>query len=343
MYPEDKPVEGAYVLLKDAYGKEWDGYTNADGICVLNANIDNTKPVSLEVKKTGYKKETKTITPYIWSNDGYAFGFNNQNNILRKINTDEMYMVYSDGDSVVYGYSSDFGKYWLLEKIGRGVNPTIVKTMDGLIAMWNNPTNTYIEYAVLTSPWIPGEDFPVLRSSEPILRSAWSNDNKYGAYIGHRWLNVDRGDLLFGKWNDSDIENLIIDTVFDFEGNDGAIPMASPLASPFYIYDEETYISGCISTDWELVSRWWDKRIGTWKEKFRLSPIGQKAMNPSVDYDNQVTTFIWEVDNNGTTEIWRSGMEYGEISVTEGMNKYPISKNVVQSSYINNYLSLIHI
>ncbi|MCK4524653.1 hypothetical protein KAU15_06975, partial [candidate division WOR-3 bacterium] len=235
IYPVDPgflptPLSDAIVSISNALDISYSGITGATGIITTNGNTSYTKKVDIEVTKETYRTYTETIEPYIWSNDKNAFGENNQNSILRKASTNIMHMVYSDGDSIVYGCSDDFGKYWYLEKIGRGINPTIVKTETGLIAMWNYSTN--IEYSILSSPWTPIDtvSLPVCWKSEPTLTGAKSSPYKYGAYIGYRHLPSHKGDLIFGKWIDDALVNLEIDTVFRADGSiEGIIPKASPI------------------------------------------------------------------------------------------------------------------
>lgn len=335
------PSVGTSVKCYDEKGIIYfDGTTNTDGIYSYLFNLKSNANLFIEVDKIGFVKEIRKITPYIWSGIGEGFGKNNQRKIVRDINSDRMHMVYSDGDSVVYGYSDNFGGIWYLEKIGEGVNPSLVKTESGLIAMWNRGTN--IEYAIKSSPW-SGEDSlsqPLLWSSEPVLSGSWESGNRYGAYIGNRYLNEARGDLVIFRWLDDDIENVIFDTIFGYDGRiDSIVPMYSPLVTPRYYYGYETYEAGCIDDKWRLVTKMRNLNDSTWTSK-QISSKDQIVMDPSVDYDNHITTYIWEVyKGEGITEIWNDRV--GKVNLTEGLNKYPVSRGAIQNSYINDYSRII--
>lgn len=335
------PVINAKTNIYQKNQLLYSDFTDVDGSSFYDIYLKNTSSLSLTVEKEGFVPYTGEITPYIWSESGYGLGLNNQRKVVRELNSDRMHMVYTDGDSVIYGYSDNFGGIWNLEKIGRGINPSLVKTTEGLIAMWNNGTN--IEYAVKSSPWGGFSQYPVLWSSEPVMFGSWESDRKIGGYIGYRYEGLNRGDLIVGVWSDEDIGNIEFDTVFTYTGTkDGVVPMFSPVVVPCYELPtlSESYMAACIDTGWHLVGSRWDMLNSTWSYFDLISPAYQKAQNPSGDYDNRVTIFIWEVDNgDGTTEIWNS--EYGRVSSGRGINRYPISRNVVQSSYIRDYDKII--
>ncbi|MEO0234584.1 MAG: T9SS type A sorting domain-containing protein [candidate division WOR-3 bacterium] len=337
-----KPSIGANVKCYDEKGKIYfNTLTDNNGDVSYLFNLKSNLRLFVEIDKTGFVKEIREIMPYIWSKSGYGLGLNNQRKVVRELNSDRMHIVYTDGDSIVYGYSDNFGGIWNLEKIGKGKNPSLVKTTEGLIAMWNNGTN--IEYAVKSSPWGGYSQYPMLWSSEPVLFSSWESDRKIGGYIGYRYEGLNRGDLIVGVWKDEDIGNIEFDTVFTYTGTtDRVVPMFSPVVVPYYDVAtlSESYMAACIDTGWHLVGSRWNGSISNWSYFDFISPVNQKAQNPSGDYDNRVTIFIWEVDNgDGTTEIWNS--KYGRVSFGRGVNRYPVSRNVVQSSYIKDYDKII--
>lgn len=355
------PLQGADVTIKNGENIDYLGQTNTQGVFEITDYVNYSGDISINVEKETYRTYEGLINPYMWSNKKNAFGKNNQNNILREANSESMHIVYSVGDSIVSGYSDDFGKYWYVDYIkvenelgdivtARGTNPTLVKTEDGLIAMWNH--GSYIEYSKLTSPWTPIDTvgIPMCWNSEPVLTEAKSSIYKYGAYIEYTTWPSEKGDLIFGKWLDEFIDYMDLETVLKSDGSiNNIIPMASPLVSAYMKDIVESYLVGCISTDNEYIAKLWDPTIPEWEDELRfISLTDQMAMSPSVDFDGYNSTFVWEVDNqDGTIDIWgRKLTPYGMtqpgiISVTDGINTYPINKDDILYSYVNNGNKLI--
>jgi len=105
------PVIGALVELTNGDDYIYSGTTNLHGVYEVGTYLHNNKIINIKVTKDRYKTYTGNIYPYLWSNVPEAFGTNNQEHIVRKPNTDEMEMLYTTGDSVVYGRSVDLDRH----------------------------------------------------------------------------------------------------------------------------------------------------------------------------------------------------------------------------------------
>ncbi|MEO0288828.1 MAG: hypothetical protein ABIN00_04265, partial [candidate division WOR-3 bacterium] len=211
------PVSGALVEITNGEDYVYSGLTNQNGIYEVSTYLTNNKKIELKVTKDRYKTYTGMINPYLWSNTPDAFGKNNQEHIVRKPNTDEMEMVYSTGDSVVYGRSGDFGKIWKLEVLGSGVDPVIVRTKEGLIVIWRSGISSY-NYRIKSSPWTPGDTIvnPVMWLSEPVLGYNYTIGRTYLGYIGNRYLQMEMGDYILGSMEELNTDDIYYDTVVSY-------------------------------------------------------------------------------------------------------------------------------
>lgn len=346
------PVVGALVELTNGDDYLYSGTTNSNGIYELGTYLDNNREISIKVTKDKYKTYTSTITPYLWSNIAEAFGSNNQDHIVRKPNTDEMEMLYTTGDSVVYGRSTDFGQTWELEILGKGKDPVLTRTKDGLIALWKENESTF-GYSIKASPWTPVDTLispTVVWFSEPVMGYNYTTDKTYIGYIGNRYLNIEAGDFILGSMEGIDTLTIEFDTVVSYYGEIGYVPMKSPVFSLYYDNQNITisHLIGFIDTMKNYMIKNWNTSIGKWKELRTINNVGQVCNAPTVDYYGEVTTFAYEVINSdGTRDIWKAKMVDGVLTEPEkvntftGVNKYPKVKNNYLNVYINNEKRLI--
>jgi len=76
----------------------------------------------------------------LWTDDPLALAHNGNRHLVRKPNTQELHLVYTDGGKVIHRYSSNGGIDWTLPKIsGDGKFPTITLSYDNLpLVAWTD-------------------------------------------------------------------------------------------------------------------------------------------------------------------------------------------------------------
>ncbi|MGE3062957.1 MAG: T9SS type A sorting domain-containing protein [bacterium] len=125
-------------------------YTDSNGRAQFDLRTETTYPVIINAEKVGYFAKTDTIKPYMWSTTSDALGPNSSNHLIKQGSI--LHLSYSDGDSIVYGKSKDFGITWELTKISRGKDVCITAITGGMAAVWKDGETW--QYAYTTSPWI---------------------------------------------------------------------------------------------------------------------------------------------------------------------------------------------
>uniref|UniRef100_A0A7C3N6J2 T9SS type A sorting domain-containing protein n=1 Tax=candidate division WOR-3 bacterium TaxID=2052148 RepID=A0A7C3N6J2_UNCW3 len=344
-------IPGLEVTLTDNEGFNYKGITNDSGYVHIPAYLSSNRPLTLTIDGVGYIPYTSTIHTYLWSNVRGAFGRNNQEHIVRKPNTDEMEMLYTTGDSVVYGRSEDFGQTWELEILGKGKEPALTRTKDGLIAIWKEGESTFW-YSIKHSPWTPVDTLisPTVWFTEPVVGYNYTTDKTYMGYIGNRYLNIERGDYILGSMEGIDIGTLVFDTVVSYYGEDNKVPMKSPVFSLFYDISSTSisHLIGFIDTTKNYLYKLYTSKLPQWTKLRTINKSGQVCNAPTADYYGEVTTFAYEVINiDGTRDIWKAKMIDGFLTEPErintfiGVNKYPKVKNNYLHLYVNNDKKLI--
>ncbi len=345
-------VPDASVIITDNIGAyNVSGLTDTNGNINFSAYLKSNRALQIIIDKKGFVKYSSTITPYLWSNVRGAFGRNNQEHIVRKPNTDEMEMLYTTGDSVVYGRSEDFGQTWELEILGKGKEPALTRTKDGLIAIWKEGESTFW-YSIKHSPWTPVDTLisPTVWFTEPVVGYNYTTDKTYMGYIGNRYLNIERGDYILGSMEGIDIGTLVFDTVVSYYGEDNKVPMKSPVFSLFYDISSTSisHLIGFIDTTKNYLYKLYTSKLPQWTKLRTINKSGQVCNAPTADYYGEVTTFAYEVINiDGTRDIWKAKMIDGFLTEPErintfiGVNKYPKVKNNYLHLYVNNDKKLI--
>ncbi|MEJ5307111.1 MAG: T9SS type A sorting domain-containing protein [candidate division WOR-3 bacterium] len=348
-----KAISGLEVLLTDSQpgGFYFKGLTDNWGQVIIPAYLKSNRSLYLTIDGIGYVPYTSTIDVYLWSNTQDAFGKNNQEHIVRKPNTDEMEMVYTTGEDVVYGRSEDFGKIWELEVLGSGVDPVLVRTGSGLIAIWRNGISSY-SYAIKSSPWTPSDTLvnPVIWLSEPVLGYNYTAGRTYIGYINNRYLQMERGDYILASMEELNTDDIYYDTVVSYRGEYNKVPMKSPVYSLYYNQLERniSHLIGFIDTSFQYVVSRYNIETKKWSDFEILNNLGQRCNAPVADYYGEVTTFGYEVMNvDNTRDIWVVKMVDGVIGTPErvniysGLNRNPKVRNNYLVSYVNNYNKII--
>ncbi|MDD3803807.1 MAG: hypothetical protein PHW02_05410 [bacterium] len=137
-------------------------YTDSNGRAQFDLRFETTYPVIIRAEKLGYFAKTDTIKPYMWSTTSDALGPNSSNHLVKQGGM--LHLSYSDGDSIVYGKSRDFGSNWELMKVSGGKDVCITAITGGIAAVWKDGETW--QYAYTTSPW-----------TEPIIPSVMGYRN----------------------------------------------------------------------------------------------------------------------------------------------------------------------
>ncbi len=349
-----KGISGFEVLLTDSQpnGFYFKGITNKFGQVFIPAYLKSNRPLYLTIDGVGYVPYISTIDVYLWSKTPETFGKNNQEHLVRKPNTDEMNMVYTTGDSVVFGKSTDFGQTWDLEILGEGTDPVLTRTSSGLISVMRKGSSSYY-YTIRTSPWTPVDSMvsPTLWWSEPVLGYNYTIGKTYLGYINHRYLQSKAGDYILVSMDELNTEDIYYDTVVSYLGDTSCneIPMNSPILSLYYDGIYVSHLIGFIDTLNEYAIKTWDLKLKIWLGRKIINNPNQICNAPTTDYYGEVTTFTYEVINpDGTNDIYSRRLKKGildagavKINTTTGKNEYPKTSNGILINYISDKNKLI--
>jgi hypothetical protein len=98
----------------------WDWAVAVSGRYIFNARFD-----------AGFEIYENLLVH--WTDDPLALAYNGNHHLVRKPNSEELHLVYTDQNKVIYRYSSNGGANWTLpEVIGDGSFPAIVLDSNGL-------------------------------------------------------------------------------------------------------------------------------------------------------------------------------------------------------------------
>lgn len=350
VYPDESgeeiatPIIGANVVLRST-DVDVSGITNASGYIGSIDKTAYTTPISLTVTKDRYRTYEGLIMPYMWSTTNEALGTNNQTHIVRKPETNEISIVYSDGDSIIYGSSYDFGNIWHLEKIGAGVYSTIVKRTNGVTVLWQSGLNE-ISYSEKSSPWTPVDTViqHLMSVSEPVLTRHPSpdNDSLFASIIEYRSWPPTSGDFILATWNNQGLETATFDTIVPYTGDEEdeyIIPLKSPLVGKYLPVNQYVNLIGFTSTNNQLMVKLQDPFIYNYFRPTLISITDQIVASPSLDVYGNTTTFIWTADNGTSSEIWKRKLIGGILTDAEriddvtGINTNP----KIKDNYINSF------
>jgi|GEM_PF-4226297 len=142
------PVAGAGVGLNkidDIYEMET---TNSAGQATFHIYANITGTINVTASKTMCipSRTSIEVRGGFWSDDPFALAYNGNRHLVRKTNSEELHLVYTDWGQVIYLYSTNGGGDWTLpEIIGDGKFPAIalsstylpaVTWTDNLGALW---------------------------------------------------------------------------------------------------------------------------------------------------------------------------------------------------------------
>jgi hypothetical protein len=345
-------IPGLTVTLTDNQpgGFYYQGITDEYGWVFIPAYLNSNRPLKLTIDGVGYVAYRSTIGAYMWSNTSETFGTNNQEHIVRKLKTDEMDMVYTTGESVVYGRSIDFGQTWDLEVLGRGTEPVLTRTASGLIAVWRDGMSSY-SYSIKSSPWIPEDTLvnPAILLSEPVLGYNSTTSQTYLGYINHSYLQREEGDYILTSMNELNTDGIYYDTIVSYLGEYDKVPVKSPVFSLYNTTDFTAQVIGFIDTSTNYIAKIWNTNIMQWTQPTTVSNANQICNAPTTDYYGDATSFVYEaVNTDETKDIYRRKLSKGiidanavKVNVTMGKNEYPKASNGIFINYINNSNKLI--
>ncbi|HAV91898.1 TPA: hypothetical protein DCW38_01790 [candidate division WOR-3 bacterium] len=344
------PLQGVEVKYGNGYFSNV-GYTDEIGVYRSILNVDRTNPIVVTLSKPMYKTMSYSIKPDIWTSRPVTFQESNQRNILNVPNTSILNMIYEINDTIVYGESSDFGDNWVMERVGTGRNPVFVQTSGGIVAVWNDKEVEF-NYAVKASPWTPEDSLTpsICWYSEMALAKHPSTDAVYGAFINNYDEDEYGGDLMFVNWNGTDVENAELQLVKEYDYTEATSPKYSPVITNYF---NKSLLLVVPSTGWISINsdfRVMNKVNNIWQEIINGYPInlsGQLCSNPTADYKLNKTTFVWQVEEDLGTSIWKREISSGtvnepvQISSVEGMNTNARYDGGKIFAYINEECNLV--
>lgn len=358
------PMSNIKVHISSAEALDATMFTDTDGKAEFNVFLHSTNDVSVVSSYNERLIRTDIIKPYIASAIPEALGKNNQTSIIRVPGTDTVYMVYSDGVYIMLAKSDDYGKNWYADYIcfdddydpvttpirAMGINPTLIKVQDGVMAFWNNGSS--IEYSIMHSPWIPVDTMggELMVSSEIVVVGSYATSQKMSFRLINELLAEEEKKGGYDSWADGLDPQFISDTVFMDDGSiDGIIPKESPFVQIYIQGSKESVLVGCIDIYDRVVIKKFDVNADSWMPAEIISLADQKASEPSADFDGFTTTISWKVETDGGegSEIWEKAFaplsiwDLSEVSLREGSNNYPINRENALSSYIQDYHSII--
>ncbi len=172
----------------DLYG----AYVNADG------QVGNIFPVSVSagpqyaaeichgpedlmlVTFTGLFSQTNTNRIWVkflgdhtlWTDDQLALAYNNNRHLARKPNSDELHLVYTNGNGIAYRYSPNGGKDWTLPvRVGTGVYPALcLDSQNNPCLTWTNGNMLYYSRKTSAQGWQTNQyTFGLDQPSHPVI------------------------------------------------------------------------------------------------------------------------------------------------------------------------------
>jgi hypothetical protein len=338
------PLSGATITLQST-DITFTGVTNLLGSVSCIKKTAYTTPISVTITKDRYRTYEAEIYPYMWSTTNEALGENNQTHMVRKPATSYLSIIYSDGDSIVYGSSSDFGKIWHLVKIGAGTMPTLARRSGGLTALWKN--GQMLEYATMSSPWSPVDTVisPAYSVSEPNLfkHPDPANDSLFACVIESRQVQT-CGDYILATWYDVLVESMTSEVIVPYTGDiqdESVIPNKQPIVCKYLAIGNYYNLISFISSNNQLIAKLQNPMYSYYKVPFIVSNDNQIVSNSSFDVYGNTTTFTWSADNLSSSEIWHRKLVDGNFSDAEridnlnGFNSNPKVKDNFIYGYVN--------
>ncbi|MDD3804508.1 MAG: T9SS type A sorting domain-containing protein [bacterium] len=338
------PIAGATITLQST-DIAFTGITNLSGSVSCTKKTSYTTPISVTITKPRFRTFEAEIYPYMWSTTNEALGENNQTHMVRKPATSYLSIIYSDGDSIVYGSSSDFGKIWHLEKIGEGTMPTMVRRSNGITALWKN--GQMLEYATMSSPWSPVDTavYPVYSISEPNLfkHPDPTNDSIFACIIEGTELQT-WGDFILASWYDVLIESMTSEVIVPYTGDEydnTIIPFSQPIVSKYLALGNYYNLISFTTSNNQLITKLQDPFKLSFIRPFLVSNQDQIVANSAVDVYGNTSTFIWSANNLSSSEIWKRKLVDGSFTDAErvdyltGFNSNPKVKDNFIYGYVN--------
>ncbi|MDD3803903.1 MAG: T9SS type A sorting domain-containing protein [bacterium] len=344
------PIAGATITLQST-DVSFTGITNLSGAVSCTKKTSYTTPISVTITKDRFRTYETEIYPYMWSTTNEALGANNQTHMVRKPATSYLSIIYSDGDSIVYGSSSDFGNIWYLQKIGAGTMPTMVRRTNGITALWKN--GQMLEYATMSSPWTPVDTVinPVYSISEPNLfkHPDPTNDSIFACIIEGTELQT-WGDFVLASWYDVLIESMTSQVIVPYTGDEddnSIIPFSQPIVSKYLALGNYYNLISFISSNNQMVTKLQSPKQSFYLAPFIVSNQEQIVSNSAVDVYGNTSTFIWAADNLSSSEIWKRTLVDGSFTDAErvdsltGFNSNPKVKDNFLNGYVNDAKKII--
>ncbi|MDD3804306.1 MAG: T9SS type A sorting domain-containing protein [bacterium] len=325
-------------------------YTDSNGRAQFELRTETTYPVIIRAEKLGYFAKTDTIMPYMWSTTKEAMGPNSSKHVIKNDKDGSVHLIYTDGDSIVHGRSTDFGANWELEKIGHGDYASITQIIDtdsvGMAAVWKDGESWVYDWSM--SPWV-GEDTvspTVMGYRNPVITANPSNRTE--VWLGGIMTNYGTLDnnwtLQYAKFGYRNPDASQITEIIGEEGDYNSFE--DYLAKPYNYASIGSKVWGSLygaviafeDTNGEIIEKQFDPYEGVWTVSTNRSNTSTKSSNPFVNTENytDVNKVIWEEEGSPSgaygSRIYLDNARF-KYDKTETDKKYPkIIKGIV--SYV---------
>jgi hypothetical protein len=324
-------------------------YTDSNGRAQFDLRTETTYPVIIRAEKLGYFAKIDTIKPYMWSTTKDAMGPNSSKHVIRNDKDGSVHLIYTDGDSIVHGRSTDFGANWELEKIGHGEDASITQIIDtdsvGISAVWKDGDSWVYDWSMspwvgvdTVSPTVMGYRNPVITVNPSNRKEVWLGGimSNYGTldnywtlqYVGFNYRNPDESQIT---------------EIISKEGDYNSFE--DYLAKPYNNASIGSKLWGSLygaviafeDTNSEIIEKQFNPYEGVWAVSTNRSNTSTKSSNPFVNSENytDVNKVIWEEGSPSGgygSRIYLDNARF-KYDKTETDKKYPkITKGIV--SYV---------
>ncbi|MEJ5306733.1 MAG: T9SS type A sorting domain-containing protein [candidate division WOR-3 bacterium] len=278
-------------------------YTDSNGKAYFNLRTNTTYPVIIRADKLGYFTAVDTLKPFMWSTTNVALGPSSSTHLVKQNGL--LHLAYSDGDSIVYGRSKDFGNNWELKKIGSGRDVSITTISGGIAAVWKDGETW--QYAYSTSPWtVPLIPTVMGYRSPSILANPANLSQLWFAGITTDHLTIDNQWTL--QYTSFMYNNLTIPEFIQLIGEEGELDKNNYLVKP--------YDFSCIGVtttnnklgpeivfqdaNGEIIRKKFDATKNIWLISEKVSNSTFYSFNPDVNLKsfNDTNKIIWQEYND---------------------------------------------
>ncbi len=293
----------------------------------------------------------------LWTDDPLALAYNGNRHLVRKPNTQEFHLVYTDGGHVIYRYSSNGGTDWTLPFIvGDGAYPAIALDGTGLPVVawidgeqylcyrrqysagnWSNFYSLYYSggYGIVNSSLSPPSIAVTYNSTTAVdtvnilVSVCW---NYHDPINGNTWTNL--LDIAYPITNPNQM------TIYDIVGDAGYLTLYPSVAKDF---------SQTLHCAWQwqdviyYATRQQGQEWNNWGDVF--DPEGHQSAHPFVETYGDSVFVVWQHIEPPTMKediyrAWRhltwDHFEWNNLSQTfDKISLYPVNASGLVTTFMD--------